>query len=400
MTTPHPEPCRGLLTKGLEEEVYTGTADGEVVGLSHEISKALVGFTTEPDSRNVEFTTAPYRDYDLLLDRLMTKRCQLRRWLEARDYTLVPGSTLSLAKPGDFQISDENKLYYRQIRDTYGTDVVTASTHINVGLPDTVEEAHYETMMRAWRLARVDAPIFLALTAASPFLGGEATGFHSTRWHVFPPTPEHVPFFAEHQPYVTWFDAQLEAGTMFNSRHLWVAARPNGPQPPRDLNRLELRICERISEPLRIQALVALLEARVWQLAADPELDPLSPAYSNGKTTEERSNELVELCRHNEAATARDSLEATVLDWRTGKDIKMRDWIDRHRDEVSPHATAHCFADRLEPLDEILEHGNHAQRWLEWHANGMSVSSIMRKAAEEQLAADWKYDPACSQIAP
>ena len=45
------------LTKGIEEEVYTGTWQGEVVGLSHRVAAAFPGFTTEPDARNVEFTT-------------------------------------------------------------------------------------------------------------------------------------------------------------------------------------------------------------------------------------------------------------------------------------------------------------------------------------------------------
>ena len=52
-----------LLRKGLEEEVYTGTVDGDVVPLSHRIAADLCGFVTEPDSRNVEYTTAPYRSY-------------------------------------------------------------------------------------------------------------------------------------------------------------------------------------------------------------------------------------------------------------------------------------------------------------------------------------------------
>jgi predicted glutamate--cysteine ligase len=123
------------LTKGLEEEVYTGTIDGSVVGLSDRISQELEGFETEPDRRNVEFITEPYRDYDELLDRLMAKRCQLRRFLrEIGGYTLVPGSTLSLGGADEFQISDEHNAYYGFIRDSYGTDVVTASSHLNIGV--------------------------------------------------------------------------------------------------------------------------------------------------------------------------------------------------------------------------------------------------------------------------
>ena len=58
-----------LLLKGLEEEVYTGTVDADVLPLSHRIAADLRGFVTEPDSRNVEYTTQPYRSYQTLLDR-------------------------------------------------------------------------------------------------------------------------------------------------------------------------------------------------------------------------------------------------------------------------------------------------------------------------------------------
>ena len=243
------------LTKGFEEEVYTGTWDGEIVGVSHQVAADLTGYSTEPDSRNVEFTTEPYRDYEALLTRLMNKRCRLRRYLrELGDYTLIPGSTLSLEGSGEFQISNAENTYYRYIRDTYGTDVVTASCHLNVGIEDP------EVLLRAYRVLRAEASMFLALTAESPFLGGEVTGFHSTRWHVFPKTPESVPFWAERDEFLAWFNKQLEAKTMQNPRHLWVSVRPNGPETPHDLNRVEVRICDRISCPRLLQGVIALIE--------------------------------------------------------------------------------------------------------------------------------------------
>lgn len=48
-----------LLSKGFEVEMYTGTPQGDVVGLSDKIVAHLEGFVREPDSRNVEYTTAP-----------------------------------------------------------------------------------------------------------------------------------------------------------------------------------------------------------------------------------------------------------------------------------------------------------------------------------------------------
>ena len=220
------------LLKGLEEEVYTGTADGTVIPLSPEVKAHLDGYTTEPDGRNVEFTTAPYRSYRTLTDRLMAKRCALRRFLEAEHgATLVPGGCLSLAESDSFHISDPHNSYYRYIRETYGNRVVTASTHINLGIDDP------EELLRAYRVLRLEASLFLALTAASPFLFGRVTGNHSTRWVRFPLTPERVPFFSDHAWFRAWMKRQIAAGTMQNARHLWLGIRPNGPDTPDVLDR-------------------------------------------------------------------------------------------------------------------------------------------------------------------
>lgn len=59
--------------------------------------------------------------------------------------------------------SDPGNPYHDYIEQTYGTKVVTASIHINIGISDM------ETLMRACRLVRVEAPLILALTASSPF---------------------------------------------------------------------------------------------------------------------------------------------------------------------------------------------------------------------------------------
>ncbi len=87
-----------LLTKGVEVEIYTGTPDGEIIGLSDRIVRDLDGFVREPDSRNVEYTTAPYSNYERLLCALLRPRRELRAYLKRLgDYTLIPGSCLPLS---------------------------------------------------------------------------------------------------------------------------------------------------------------------------------------------------------------------------------------------------------------------------------------------------------------
>ncbi len=86
-----------LLSKGFEVEMYTGTPQGDVVGLSDKIVADLEGFVREPDSRNVEYTTAPLCNYDRLLCALVRPRRELRKYLQKLgDYTIIPGSTLPL----------------------------------------------------------------------------------------------------------------------------------------------------------------------------------------------------------------------------------------------------------------------------------------------------------------
>ncbi|MGB0561370.1 MAG: glutamate--cysteine ligase [Spirulinaceae cyanobacterium] len=341
-----------LLSKGCEIELYTGSPTGEIIGFSDRIVQHLAGFVREPDARNVEYTTAPFRCYDQLLCALLRPRRALRQYLKGLgDYTLIPGSTLSLGDSQTFHRSDPQNPYHTYIEQTYHTTVVTASVHINIGIADP------EQLMRAYRLIRVEAPLYLALSAASPFLDSQATGAHSTRWSIFPQTPAQVPLFESHRHFVQWTEAQLALGTMQNVRHLWLSVRPNGNRRPYDLNRLELRICDLVSDPIALLSIVAFLEARLWQLLADASLDPLQHSQLT-------PTELLDLTYANERKAAQQSLDAELSHWRTGESIKAQTWVQQLYGEVWPIAKQHSFGCFLSPLQRILNQGNESQRWL------------------------------------
>nr|WP_278003644.1 glutamate--cysteine ligase [Nodosilinea sp. TSF1-S3] len=369
-----------MLSKGFEIEMYTGTPAGDVVGLSDRIVADLNGFVREPDSRNVEYTTPPLCQYEKLLCELVRPRHELRQYLRGLgNYTLVPGSTLALGDTERFYRSDPSNPYHAYIEQTYGTTVVTASVHINIGISDP------ETLMRACRLVRVEAPLYLALTASSPFLGGKATGAHSSRWQVFPKTPAQVPLFTSHAHHIQWMEAQLAAGTMQNVRHLWSSVRPNGDRRPYNLNRLELRICDLISDPVALLAVAALLEARLIQLIQNPELDPMTLSELPGAS---RNDDLVAITDANEMAAARQSLEAELRHWQDGRPILARDWIQELYEEVWPIAKANGLSCFLSPVKKILREGNEAQRWLRQHEAGQSVQQVLQNAIAEVAASE------------
>lgn len=361
-----------MLSKGFEIEVYTGHPNGEIVGLSDRIVAALDGFVREPDSRNVEYTTPPSYRYERSLCDLLQPRTRLRQYLKTLgDYTLIPGSTLALGGSDHFCRSDPANPYHTYIEQTYGTKVVTASVHINIGIADP------EILMRACRLVRVEAPLYLALSAASPFFNGEVTGYHSTRWAVFPKTPVHVPLFESHAHFIHWTEEQLKLGTMQNVRHLWSSVRPNGDRRPYSLNRLELRICDLVSDPIALLAITALLEARILQLIENPGLDPLEMSQLPSQT---RAEDLVALSDANEIAAARLSLDAELRHWKDGRSILARDWIQELYDDVRETAKHSGFSCFLLPLQKLLRDGNEAQRWLALEQQGWNLPKIVQQS--------------------
>ncbi len=380
-----------LLSKGFEIEMYTGTPQGDVVGLSDQIVASLNGFVREPDSRNVEYTTAPLYCYDRLLCALVRPRQELREYLRRLgDYTLIPGSTLSLEQSDRFYRSDPNNPYHDYIEQTYGTKVVTASIHINIGISDP------EVLMRAIRLVRLEAPLYLALTASSPFLKGQPTGYHSTRWGLFPKTPTEVPLFESHAHFIRWTEAQLKAGTMQNVRHLWASVRPNGDRRPYNLNRLELRICDLVVDPIALLAITALIEARLWQLIEDPSLDPL---VMSTLPESSRSQDLMALADENEDAAARQSLDATLRHWYDGRKILARDWITEIYEEVWAIAKRRGFSCFLSPVKKILREGNTAQQWLKLHTQGFDSQAVIMQAIQAMAEQERDLeDKLCQQL--
>ena len=360
-----------LLLKGFEVELFTGLPSGQNVGVASEVAAVLDDFVTEPDCRNVEYITAPIADYHQLSEALLRPRRQLRTWLASRDLTLLPGSTLSLGDSSRFERSDPTNSYHDLIESTYGTRVVTASIHINLGITDP------DWLFAAVRLVRCEAALLLALSASSPFLDGRSTGHHSQRWQQFPLTPAQVPLFLDHRHYIDWVEAQLACGSMRNERHLWTSVRPNGPDRPHDLNRVELRICDLVTNPDELLAMTAFLELRLLSLRDNRErLDPLIASSLS-------ADKLAKLSDANDSAAAHASLDAELHHWKDGQSILCRDWIQSLIDDVTPLAAQLNLESVLTPLHAVLKRGNQAMRWSAAHSNGEDISQLLQAAIEE-----------------
>jgi len=359
------------LTKGFEVEMYTGTPAGVAVGLSATIAHDLPGFVREPDQRNVEYITPPLTSYAELVCALVRPRRALREYLAKKgDYTILPGSALGLGGSDYFDRSDPTNPYHDRIEQAYGTRVVTTSIHINFGLPTP------EQILLGLRLLRLEAPLVLAMSASSPFLNGEATGFHSTRWGLFPQTPSDVPLFTSHAHYCRWVEEQLQLGTMWNVRHLWTSVRPNGNNRPYDINRVEIRISDMVSDPCLLLGMTALVEHRLLKLMTGAIPDPL---VGSPFTPEE----LVAITYANEAAVSRKSLDAELIHWQTGATLTARAWIAQWLTDTRKASPLIGITPHLNTVDKLLHQGNEAMRWLGQYQLGLSIETILQQATQQ-----------------
>jgi len=181
-------------------------------------------------------------------------------------------------------------------------------------------------------------------------------------------------------------EEQLAAGAMRNVRHLWTSVRPNGDDRPHDLNRLEIRICDLIADPLLLLAVTAFVELRLQQLLQDPgRHDPLIASALDAA-------QLEALADANDLAAARSSLDAELRHWRTGEPIGARRWIAYALETMAPLAAAQGLDRWTAPLEGLLAEGNQAMRWLARHGQGESIGAIIGSEAVALTAREKELD--------
>jgi len=360
------------LYKGFEVELFTGSFNSHI-GVSADVEKNFSNFVKEPDNRNVEYITTPEKDYDFLYEKLITPRKNLRLWLNNKGLTIIPSSTLCFKHDIQFQRSDIENVYHQFIEDNYGISIATSSIHINIGINNL------DKLFAAIRLIRSEAALYLAISASSPFLNNKITENHSQRWIQFPKTPSKVPFFVNHNSYIDWIEGNIASKKMQNIRHFWSSVRPNGPERPLILDRLELRICDFVHDINLLLAITAMLEIRILNLFDNMNsLDPLTASIFS-------MDELSEICDQNEINAAQDSLNSELIHWQDGKKVICREWIQNLLKDLSSTAETFNMKHLLQPINKVLEEGNQAMKWINLYEKGFSIEEIMKNSIDDMI---------------
>ena len=372
-----------LLKKGLEIELYGGKVNGEILPLSTELSEKFPYISQEPDQRNFEYITNPCKDYHELFCEIIKPRLDIRNYLNGhgknKDLTLIPGSTMSLPFSKDYFYSKKEDPYHEFILNTYKTRVITTSIHINIGIDN------YEHLFKLLCTLRLDVPLFLALSASSPFHDGKVTGFNSYRWHSFPKTPEFVPFFTNHDDYIKWINEQLAVKNILNVRHLWTSIRPNGPNRPYDLNRIEIRICDLVTDIKKTLGIVALVECIVQKYLLENNWPKILDKNQNDL------NKLVKIMEEQEELVAKDGLNAKIWDWRNDSKIEAYKLIEYLYKDLGSIAEQSGILKYLNTIPDILKDGNEATQFINMYNKTKSIPKTIQHFAEQFTNMDFEY---------
>lgn len=135
---------------------------------------------------------------------------------------------------------------------------ITFSTHVHVGM-DSGDEA-----MHAMSLLIPAVPVFIAMSANSPFWRGHETGHAAYRHRILAAAPNYgLPErFADWQQYSRFIGAAERCGMIETFKDIHWDIRPHP-----DFGTLELRAMDSVSNPKRLLALVAFARSLILRLA-------------------------------------------------------------------------------------------------------------------------------------
>jgi succinyl-diaminopimelate desuccinylase len=356
--------------------------------------------------------------------------------------------------------------YLRRCVDLFEDRLATAGIHTNHSYPEallswdffhlplsqrqgrTLEDYRNQSVIRATRLLRPMCPVFVAMSAASPFAWREVDGANqlvltdedSQRLAAFPnPDNLDVPgLYASHSDYLDISYRLVRTGARFGANN-WTPVRARSDVDPvrrnimatseqlRELYRRGIyptgehgsleeaeralvveNLCARVDLPMnRVEVRtdeggddLALSTAKVLfkdllmlQIYADPEFGEPYPYDADD----------IGRARRNEAAAARDGLDAVLEGADGGSGLTARRYLGQLLAEVEPIAKGLEVSEQLEPLREMAGGGpNPAGQIRQWVRetlggdDGDSADGVT--VVPESLLAEW-FDRRRTQVA-
>lgn len=253
-----------------------------------------------------------------------------------------------------------------QMTQMAGKRSLVCGLHVHVQVPRPEERIDLMNRLLPYM------PLLLALSASSPFWGGQPTGLRAYRlsvWGEMPHSglPDLFHSEADYERYVT---TMVRSKAIADASFLWWTLRPSIHFPT-----LELRVsdsCTRLADSLAIAALYRCL---VRLAVRKPELNRRLTGASRAIVSE------------NLWHAQRDGIEASLIDEQQGEAIPLKVHLEAVLDSIAEDAEALGCKPEIEDARQIANTGTSADRQLAIFAECRGKSQSMGEACAAVV--DW-----------
>ncbi|MEZ5381680.1 MAG: glutamate--cysteine ligase [Microthrixaceae bacterium] len=281
---------------------------------------------------------------------------ELRAAAEARDVGLLCSGTHPFSSYRSLEVSPSER--YHKLLDDMQWPVrrlAIYGIHYHVGVRSA------EKCVATVNSLTTYLPVFLALSASSPYWAGHDTGLASARTKIFEglPTAGLPPRLTSWGDFEEFLDALIRAEAIMSVREVWWDIRPHP-----DFGTVELRMCDGMPTMTEITGVAALAQSLVaWM---DGELDA-------GATLPGVREWVV---RQNKWLAARYGLDAQLIVDDHGRRQPARDIVVELTETLAPTAKRLGCADELASLRDLLAAGNSAERQRRIVADGGTLVDV------------------------
>ena len=354
------------LTIGVELELQIiSTHDHDLIPQAQDLLRETARHTGAWDIKPeitrsmIEIGTSIQREHGPLVAELRDMRDQLVRAARRLNIEIAGGGTHAFQHWSEQQIYPGERFHY--ISDLYGylaKQFTVFGQHVHVGCPNGDDAL--------WLLHALSryVPHFIALSASSPFVQGQDTGFDSARLNsVFAfPLSGRAPFVRSWDEFGGYFDKMAATGVVQSMKDFYWDIRPKP-----EYGTIELRVCDTPLTVEKAAALACYLQAICRYLIEERPFEPVEDDYL--------------VYTYNRFQACRFGLQGDIVNPQTKQRGKLRDDIVRTLARVETHAVDLKSWEACQLLRESLGEGNDAQWLRRQRAQDVPLSEVVEAAA-------------------
>jgi carboxylate-amine ligase len=353
-------------TIGIEEELMI--LDSETLALANAIEAVLEEYGEDDEVKPellepvLEIATKPHPNTRAAGRQLRELRRAVNEAAGRRGLCIGSSGTHPFAMWEDQRVSSRPR--YRELISALrfvARQEIIFGLHVHVGIDDADKAIHVVNGMR------VHVPILFALAANSPYWRADETGFASTRMPIFRSFPRVgiPPYYENWADYERRITFMVESGVIDDYTYLWYDVRPHP-----NFGTVEIRAMDAQTRVEHTLALAALIQAMVKELAEH---------YDAGKHLARYPYEMLD---ENKWLAARHGMEGELVDLPERRRVPAKTLAKRLYDRLREHAQDLGSADELEAIEDILHHGNGAQRQRVVYEANHDYAEVMKEIVD------------------